>query len=115
MAMPASAPHYTIDMLDAMPQEPGARYELVDGFLIVTPAPGPGHAEIVSWLIAALRTSIPRAVARVASPGEIRIGKSNSLQPDILVYPSQATVPAAWKDVTTWWLAVEVESPSSRG
>lgn len=89
MVMPASAPHYTVDMLDAMPQEPGVRYELVDGSLIVTPAPGPVHADIVEQLMAAFRASIPRAVARVATPGEIRIGKSNSLQPDILVYPAQ--------------------------
>jgi Uma2 family endonuclease len=113
--MPALSPRYTIEMLDAMPQEPGARYELVDGLLIVTPAPRPVHAEIVDGVIHALHIGVPRTAARVASPGEIRFGHTNSLQPDILVYPATFRGKTTWKEVTEWWLAVEVVSPSSRG
>ena len=114
MAMPASAPHYTIDMLDAMPQEPGVRYELVNGILIVTPAPGLGHATVVWRISMALGTAIPESAAGFAAPGEIRINPATSLEPDILVYPARSPRPAKWTDVTEWWLAVEVVSPSSR-
>jgi Uma2 family endonuclease len=114
MAMPASAPQYTIDMLDAMPQEPGVRYELVDGSLIVTPAPGLPHATAAWRISMALGAAIPESAAGFGAPGEIRIDPATSLEPDILVYPAQSPRPAKWTDVTKWWLAVEVVSPSSR-
>jgi Uma2 family endonuclease len=114
MAMPASTPHYTIDMLDAIPQEPGARYELVDGHLIVTPAPGLGHATVAWRISMALGVAIPESAAGFGAPGEIRIDPATSLEPDILVYPARSPRPANWRDVSDWWLAVEVVSPSSR-
>jgi Uma2 family endonuclease len=100
MVMPALSPRYTVDMLDAMTQDPGARYELLDGFLIVTPPPGQVHAVVAAKLIVALATAIPRSAARVAPPGEIRIGDSTSLQPDILVYPSNRPLGEPWRNVT---------------
>jgi Uma2 family endonuclease len=114
MAMPAPAPQFTIEMLDAMPQAPGERYELVDGFLIVTPAAAPMHAKLAQRLSMILGAAIPESVASVAQVGEIRAGDATSLQPDILIYPSGSSTPARWRDVTSWWLAVEIVSPSSR-
>ena len=38
MAMPALVADWTIDMLDALPDD-GQRYELIDGVLHVTPSP----------------------------------------------------------------------------
>jgi hypothetical protein len=42
MAMPALVPTYTIDDLEAFPQD-GNRYELLDGVLLVTPRAAPPH------------------------------------------------------------------------
>ena len=49
--------------------------------------------------------SIAESYARVAPPGEIRVGKDTSLVPDILVYPARFALGTAWKDVTGWLLA----------
>lgn len=113
MAMAAAVPRYTIDMLDALPDSPGVRYELVDGFLIVTPAPGTAHAVVAGRLVTILRSVIPESVAWVAPPGELRIGTSTRLEPDILVYPRRFAPGTPWADVTEWLLAVEIVSPSS--
>ena len=41
--MPATiAPHWTVDMVDALLDD-GQRYEIIDGELFVTPAPGEMH------------------------------------------------------------------------
>ena len=42
MAMAITVPRYTIDDLDRFPDD-GNRYEIVDGVLLVTPAPGTPH------------------------------------------------------------------------
>jgi hypothetical protein len=36
--MPAANANWTVDMLDALPDD-GKRYEIIDGTLFVTPAP----------------------------------------------------------------------------
>jgi hypothetical protein len=42
MAMRATVPRYTLQDLESFPDD-GNRYELVDGILLVTPAPLPPH------------------------------------------------------------------------
>ena len=44
MVMPALVTDWTIDMLDALPDD-GQRYELIDGVLHVTPSPNEGHQD----------------------------------------------------------------------
>lgn len=113
MAMPAVMPLYTVDMLDALPDEPGVRYELIQGILLVTPAAGSLHAAITTRLIVLLGGTIDESVGRVAPPGEVRVGQRTSLVPDILVYPARFPLGTEWADVTEWLLAVEIVSPSS--
>jgi hypothetical protein len=43
--MPVSVPRYTVDDLDAFPDD-GNRYELLDGVLLVTPAPA---VPLIRW------------------------------------------------------------------
>lgn len=40
--MPITAPRYTVEDLDRFPDD-GNRYELLDGMLLVTPAPSDVH------------------------------------------------------------------------
>jgi len=46
-------PTYTVDMVRAFPDD-GQRYELVEGILLVTPAPAPDHQVVIARLLAAL-------------------------------------------------------------
>src|SRR4051812_24377225 len=90
MAMAISVPRYTVDDLERFPDD-GNRYELLEGMLLVTPAPRAVHqvvaARIQSRLAAALDAGAGGA-AHVVGPGAISLPPGTQLQPDILVYPS---------------------------
>ncbi|HMA23455.1 MAG TPA: hypothetical protein VKP00_05665 [Gemmatimonadaceae bacterium] len=53
MAMPATHMEWTVDMLDALPDD-GQRYEIIDGALFVTPASSDVHQYVVGELYARL-------------------------------------------------------------
>lgn len=112
MGMALSVPRYTVDDLDRFPDD-GNRYELLDGVLLVTPAPRAVH-QIVAFRIASLLHSALGGSAHVVGPGAISVPPLTQLQPDVLVYPSRFSPETDWLDVTEHWLAVEVLSRSSR-
>jgi Uma2 family endonuclease len=105
----ASGP-FTVADLQEMPDD-GRRYELIDGELLVSPAPGWSHQEAVIALSVVLRAACPRQLRVIAAPFAVRMDAFNELQPDILV--------ANFIDLTeqnlpgTPLLAVEVISPTS--
>ncbi len=114
MVMPLPVPLLTIDMLDEFPDD-GNRYELLEGMLLVTPAPNNAHQVVATRLAHRLANALePTAAAEVVAVGAIQRGKHTQLQPDILVYPSKYPPTAHWRAIRDWWLAVEVLSPSSR-
>jgi Uma2 family endonuclease len=114
MAMPLTVPRYTVDQVKAFAPD-GQRYELLDGLLLVTPAPRNLHQVISGRLFAQLFNAVePAGWGRVVSPGELEIGDHTLLDPDILVYPARFPLDTNWKDIRQWWLAVEVYSPSSK-
>ena len=57
-AWPAIGRPFTVDDLDRMPDD-GRRYELVDGVLIVSPAPANPHQFVVGELLFVLRAGLP--------------------------------------------------------
>src|SRR5437867_4871985 len=99
MAMPVALPRYTIDDLASFPDD-GNRYELVDGILLVTPAPMPPHqivlSQVAGWLFRCLGDP-PRAV--VLTPGVVEIAPNLHLEPDILVVPVAQPMKGKWTDV----------------
>lgn len=114
MAMPLSLPVFTTDDLRGFPED-GQRYELLEGMLLVTPAPGSAHQVVLFRLGAALDRylSVPEQAFAV-SPGEIEIAPRTLLEPDLLVFPATYAPGTPWHVIREWWLAVEVFSPSSR-
>jgi len=108
-AIPTGRP-FTVDDLEAMPDD-GNRYELIDGTLIVSPAPGLRHQDVVLELAIRLKTALPRDLHLVVAPFSVRPSDTTELQPDVLV--------ARHEDFTEKLLpvapllAVEVLSPSS--
>jgi Uma2 family endonuclease len=114
MGMAVSIPLYTVDDLDRFPDD-GNRYELLDGVLIVTPAPNNLHQVIAARLIAQLIVGIgPQGSARVVGPGVVPRPPRTQLEPDVLVYPSRFPANCPWTKITEHWLAVEIFSPSSK-
>jgi Uma2 family endonuclease len=93
-----------------MPDD-GNRYELIDGTLVVSPAPGSRHQKIVAKLVVALDNACPPDLHVLPAPFAVRPSSSTELQPDVLV--------AREEDLTEKLLpgppvlTVEVLSPSS--
>jgi len=114
MGMAISVPRYTVDDLEQFPDD-GNRYEIIDGMLLVTPAPRAVHQNIVSRISLPLALGLQRpGHARVVGPGVVSAPPFTQLEPDILVYPSRFGPDVNWPMVTEHWLAVEVLSRSSR-
>src|ERR1051326_3823482 len=87
MAMPANA-DWTVDMLDALPDD-GQRYELVDGLVHVTPAPGLSHQLIAGHVYHLLKVYLRESTVgrTLISPSDVRRSDRtrNRVQPDVFV------------------------------
>ena len=116
--MPLVVPRYTLQDLESFPDD-GSRYELLDGVLLVTPAPAPLHQLVVSRIVQALTLYLGSgSLAHVFSPGAVEIEPDVHLEPDILVVPtgeppSGIKRGTRWTAIRRWWLAVEVSGKGS--
>lgn len=97
--------------LDQVPDD-GHRYELLDGSLVVTPAPARRHQRAVVSLIRRLTEVCPAELEVLVAPFDVTLADDTVLQPDVLV--------ARRSDLTERdlpvppLLAIEVLSPSTR-
>jgi Uma2 family endonuclease len=112
MTTPADvARPFTVADLEDTPDD-GRRYELIDGGLLVSPAPGWAHQEAVLALAILLRASCPADMRLVIAPFAVHQDDYNEVQPDLLV--------ARYAELTERHLprapllAIEVMSPTSR-
>jgi Uma2 family endonuclease len=95
---------------------PWPRYELIDGQLIVTPAPSWTHQWAVALLWRSLHEYLTRSSVGVAmmSPSDLELEKGHITQPDVFVVPiSGGRHPKSWPEVKTLLVAAEVLSPSN--
>lgn len=113
MGMALTVPRYTVDDLERLPED-GNRYELLDGVLLVTPAPSSGHQIVANRIQTRLSAALDPDHAHVVGPGAIAVPPRTQLQPDVLVYPARFGPRVEWAKITEHWLAVEVLSRSSR-
>ena len=102
---------FTEDDLAAMPED-GHRYELVDGALLVTPAPSFRHQTCVLSLGMLLRSALGREHRVVIAPFDVRLSASTVLQPDVLVARTSDLTDARLEGAPV--LVVEVLSGSTR-
>jgi Uma2 family endonuclease len=112
MGMPAQETEWTAEMARALPDD-GKRYEVLDGELFVTPAPGWDHQSIVERLYLLLAPYVESQQLGWAklSPADIEFSPRRLVQPDLFVVPAAERRPRDWHDVTALLLAVEVLSP----
>ena len=98
--------------LEAMPDD-GHRYELIDGVLIVSPAPRIRHQRVAGRLYKALDQARSDDLEVFFAPVDVVLAEDTVIQPDLLVAPIDAFTD---RDLPTApLLAVEVLSPSTRG
>jgi Uma2 family endonuclease len=117
MVMPASAPRRTVEEVRAMQDEerPWPRFELIDGELLVTPAPRRLHQNAVAELFLLLDPYVRSQRIGVAelSPADIELEAGTIVQPDVFVSPLVGgRRPLHWLETTSLLLAAEVISPS---
>ncbi|MGH7720973.1 MAG: Uma2 family endonuclease [Gemmatimonadaceae bacterium] len=113
--MPAQATIWTPDLVRVLPDD-GNRYEVVDGELLVTPAPSPAHQRVFRELLVAISSYVERhgLGQTLSSPADISFDDRSLVQPDLFVVPQDVSPTfAQWSDLTSLLLAVEILSPTT--
>jgi Uma2 family endonuclease len=108
-AWPDTGQLFTVDDLERMPND-GRRYELVDGVLIVSPAPGVPHQVVLRELVVLLHVACPRDLGVVPGPG-VRMSDDTELIPDLVVVHRDQLTPR--RVTRPPLLAIEIQSPST--
>jgi Uma2 family endonuclease len=106
---------WTYDDYAALPDD-GLRYEIVNGVLVMAPAPSPEHQDIVGMIHYYLLMHVKLAgLGRVfTAPLDVHLGPKNVFQPDVVVLLNEhLDRVAAKKIVGAPDLVVEVASPST--
>jgi Uma2 family endonuclease len=102
---------FTWDDLQAMPED-GFRWELVDGQLLVTPAPRLRHQRAIRRLCRLLTAACPGELEVVLSPYDWKISLTTVFEPDLMVVrKTQLDLDEPFTG--TPLLVVEVRSPST--
>jgi Uma2 family endonuclease len=115
MGMPAQHTEWTAEMVRALPED-GNRYEVLDGELLVSPAPRHAHQRALRLLFELLAPYVHghRLGEVLWSPADIEFSKQDLVQPDLFVIPAPlADQVKDWSDVTALLLVVEILSTST--
>ena len=105
---------YTAEMVRSLPDD-GKRYEVVEGELLVTPAPRYDHQRAIATLYLALTGCLKKAsgIEVLFSPADLELNERTLVQPDLFVTRwRDGRRPTSWKEVDLV-LAVEVLSPTT--
>jgi Uma2 family endonuclease len=100
-----------VRVLDQLPDD-GHRYELVDGSLLVTPAPTPAHQIAVLRLVQLLDAGRESDVVALPAPVNYVISAHDVPQPDVVLTPRANLTSRGVEGVPL--LVVEVLSPGTR-
>ena len=122
MHMPAPQPlapdtsrrDWTVEELALLPDD-GNRYEVVDGELLVTPAPGWLHQRAARELVRLFLPYLEQTGLELYfAPTAVRWGARSEVEPDLIVLPTLRDATTRYIDgLHTLVLAVEVLSPTS--
>jgi Uma2 family endonuclease len=107
---PPSGP-YTYARLRTLPDD-GLRYEIVDGELLVSPAPRLAHQSCVKNLLLVIARVLPPHLDVLAAPVDWYISEATVVEPDVVVFRRDDAGPLRLDRPPV--LAVEVLSPGTR-
>jgi Uma2 family endonuclease len=102
----------TYDDVRQFPDD-GYRYELVDGELLVTPAPNTAHQRAITQLIILLAQAVPDQLEILVGPVDWYVRPTTYFEPDLVVVRRDGRADEQ-KLLEPPVLAVEVLSPSTR-
>ena len=109
-AWPKPGEPFTVDDLERMPDD-GRRYELIDGMLIVSPAPAVRHQRVAFLLGMLLEDACPDDLVVFGTPVNVRFSLRSALEPDVTV--ARVTDSGGVRLEQTPLLVAEVLSPDS--
>jgi len=114
MPVPIARSDWTVAEVNELPDD-GNRYEVLDGELLVSPAPTWLHQRAVRELVELLLPYVKTiGLELFFAPTAVTWGPRTELQPDVLAVPRLEGRPAQrFVDVGVLSLAVEVLSPST--
>jgi Uma2 family endonuclease len=117
MAMPAVAPRrWTARDVRALPDEPGKRFECVDGELLVNPSPRLAHQYVVTvlWRVLDEFVRAHRLGVASVSPSDFELDAHTLVQPDVFVLPLvDGRRPCGVAEIGPPLLFVEILCPST--
>lgn len=97
--------------LDALPDD-GLRHELLDGSIVMTPAPGVVHQRVGVRLVRLLVDLVPADQELFTAPFDVALPTGDVLQPDVVIARRRDLTAEDLTGVPV--LVVEVLSPSTR-
>ena len=115
MDMAAATIRWTAAMVRALPDD-GNRYEVVDGELLVTPAPTWRHQAASRALFLQLHPYlVAHAIGEVIyAPADVEFADDRMVEPDLFVVPLVGgRAPRTWEEAGRLLLAVEILSPGT--
>ncbi|HEU4642682.1 MAG TPA: Uma2 family endonuclease [Gemmatimonadaceae bacterium] len=115
MTMAAATMRWTADMVRALPDD-GNRYEVVDGELLVTPAPTWEHQAASRKLFLHLHGYLAAHALgeAILAPADVEFADDRMVEPDLFVVPLiDGRAPRTWEEAGCVILAVEILSPST--
>ena len=115
MVMPITERRWTAQMVRELPDD-GNRYEVVDGVLLVTPAPRGRHQAVLMQFIGRLweyLKPLGRTGCLFTSPADISWAADVLVQPDLFVLAPE-DVSDDWATAKHLQLVIEILSPSTR-
>ncbi len=99
--------------LEAMPDDDGTRYELIDGQIHVTPSPVPDHQRVSRRLERIIDEALPAGYELFDAPIDLDLVAGQRVVPDIVVVARNNVTDK--RLVTPALLVVEITSPGTRG
>jgi Uma2 family endonuclease len=114
MGMPATA-GWTSEDLRALPED-GNRYEIIDGELLVTPAPAWRHQRASRDLLVRVHQYLRhhRLADVISAPADVEFGFRTVVEPDLLIVPLvEGRFPRNFAEAGRLLVAIEILSPDT--
>jgi Uma2 family endonuclease len=115
MTIPGAAPEWTYSEYARLPDD-GIRYEVIDGEVCMTPAPGPPHQRVATELFYFLRDYVrEHRLGEMIFDIDLLFVTGQFLRPDMLFVPPESAAGVTDRGMEdTPGLVIEVLSPHSK-